>query len=214
MPSAPRPPVIGLTGGIGAGKSTVAGVLESLGCVVSRSDDDARAALRDPAIRAELVAWWGDDILDPHGAVDRARVAAIVFSDPDERRRLEGLTHPWIERRRRELFDAAPDDCPALVIDAPLLLEVGLDRACDAVIFVDASRATRLERVRATRGWDEAELDRRALSQLPLDVKRKRADHVIQNDGDADGPTGPDHLDQLTETVRAVLRDILDSLQG
>lgn len=177
-------PVIGLAGGIGSGKSEVADILAEAGCVVVNSDALARQALDDPAIVAELIEWWGRSILDDEGRVDRRRVADIVFNDPAERRRLESLTHPWVEARRREQFAAAPADAPALVIDAPLLFEAGLDVQCDAVIFVETDRPTRLARLAASRGWDEAELDRREESQWPLDVKRRRADYSVQNIGD------------------------------
>ena len=178
------PPVIGLAGGIGAGKSHVAGVLCELGCLVFNADDAARAELDDPAVRDELVTWWGDDLLDESGRVNRAAVAAIVFRDPEQRRRLEALIHPRVERRRVERFAAAPPGTPALVIDAPLLYEAELEALCDVVFFVDASRAVRLARVSATRGWDDDELTRRERSQMPLDSKRSLADHVIRNEGD------------------------------
>ena len=176
--------MIGLSGGIGAGKSTVGRILAELGCVVTESDADGRAALRDPDIRAQLVEWWGEGILDGDGNVDRSSVARIVFTDREQRARLESLTHPWIERRRREQWESAPPDAPALVIDAPLLFETGLDAECDAVIFVDADRSIRARRVAEERGWSEAELTRREESQMLLDEKRSRADYVIENDGD------------------------------
>ena len=90
--------------------------------------------------------------------------------------------HPRIEARRRAAFAAAPDTAPGFVIDAPLLLEVGLDRECDAVVFVEVPRAERLARV-AARGWDAAELDRRESAQLPLAEKAARATDRIANDG-------------------------------
>ena len=197
-------PVIGLTGGIGAGKSEVARILAERGCVVSHSDDDGRAALEDAEIRATIVSWWGDRVLDDDARIDRRAVAHIVFADPIERRRLEALTHPWIERRRKMRFAAAAAETPAFVIDAPLLIEAGLDAKCDAVIFVDAPFETRLARVSAGRGWTEAELRLREDSQLPLDVKRSKADHVIQNDGD---------LNELSKQVHTVLDTILDTIQ-
>jgi dephospho-CoA kinase len=176
--------VIGLVGGIGSGKSLVGSVLGELGCLVCHSDDLARAALADPAIRAELVRWWGEGILDPAGVVDRRAVASKVFADPRERRRLESLVHPWIESARRKLFAAAPPATRALVIDAPLLLEVGLDRECDTIVYIDSPRADRLRRLAETRGWDSAELDRREAAQWPLDRKRSAAHHVVVNAGD------------------------------
>lgn len=196
-------PVIGLTGGIGAGKSAVAQILAELGCVVSNSDADAREALRDREIRDTIVQWWGPGVLDDAGGeIDRSKLAAIVFADPAERKRLEGLTHPWIERRRRVRFANAPPDAPALVIDAPLLLEAGLDRLCDAIIHVEADRAVRLARLAASRRWEEAELARREKSQMPLDQKRLRADHVVDNNGD---------LSQLRAQVRHVLDTIVET---
>jgi dephospho-CoA kinase len=198
----PSPPVIGLAGGIGAGKSAVAAILAQMGCVVSHSDQEGRAALRDPVIRDTLVEWWGEEILDEMGEVDRRAVAQIVFRDPEQRRRLEALTHPWIRTRRDLLFKAAPPDTPALVIDAPLLFEAGLDRECDAVFFVDAPRQTRLERLQADRGWDEAELKRREDSQLPLDEKLNRADYVLRNDGD---------LSELAARIRTVVAELVET---
>lgn len=176
-----RKPIIGIAGGIGSGKSTVARMLGELGCVVVDSDSLARAALKDPAIISQLTNWWGDSILDEKGAINRSAVAKIVFNDATERRRLERLTHPWIEQRRRAIFADAPADAPALVIDAPLLFEAGLDSECDAVIFVDVPREIRRTRLAASRGWDDAELTRREDSQLPLDDKRQRADYVVTN---------------------------------
>jgi len=196
-----KPPIIGLAGGVGSGKSTVAAMLRELGCFVTNSDEQARAALRDPMIKQTLFRWWGQRVMDAStGEVNRSAVASIVFNDPEERRRLEGLTHPWIEARRREEFAAAPPDTKAFVIDAPLLFEAGLDRVCDAVIFVDASVAVRQARVQSTRGWDIGELIRRESAQMPLDLKRKRAHHVVQNDGD---------LPELKRQVSRILEAIL-----
>lgn len=179
-----RPVVIGLAGGIGAGKTEVARVLARLGCVVTDSDAEARAALDRPEVRAELVRWWGPDVLDAGGRVDRAAVARIVFNSPEARARLEGLVHPLVGAARRAVIaEAARAGAPAVVIDAPLLYEAGVDAECDAVIFVDAPRAMRLERVRSARGWDEEEFARREAAQGTVDAKRERADEIVVNDG-------------------------------
>jgi dephospho-CoA kinase len=178
-----RAPVIGLIGGIGSGKSTVADVWSELGCEVSHSDELVRLALEDPYVKARLIGWWGPRILAADGGIDRKAVAGIVFSDPTERLRLESITHPWIEERRRAAF-ADASAATAYVIDAPLLLEAGLERGCDAVVFIDASQAVREARVAASRGWGPEELARREAAQLPLDQKRARADHVLHNEGD------------------------------
>jgi dephospho-CoA kinase len=197
-----RPIIIGLTGGIGAGKSAVARILAEAGCVVADSDALGREALTDPAIKATLVQWWGDSILDHSGDVSRRSVAAIVFREPSQRKRLEALTHPWIEHKRQEQFAAAPRDATALVIDAPLLMEAGLRDECDAVIFVAAPLALRQQRVARERGWAPSELALREQAQLPLDEKRRTADHVVSNEGD---------LDALRIQVNAVLKSILQS---
>lgn len=160
-------------------------MLRELGCVVADSDQYARDALRDPVIKSQLIQWWSDDVLDPAtGEVDRKRVAAIVFAEPAQRRKLEGLTHPWIERRRREVFAAAPTTAKALVIDAPLLLEAGLGAECDAIVFVDTPSRLRSQRVTANRGWSESQWNAREAAQMPLDEKRRMADHVVVNSGD------------------------------
>ena len=198
-PEVARRLVIGLAGGVGAGKSTVAAILARMGCVVADADALAHQALQEAELRATITGWWGPKVLDAAGRIDRAAVARIIFDRPAERKRLESLVHPWIRRRQKELFAAAPREARALVIDAPLLFETGLDRECDAVIFVEAGRETRLARLGAGRGWTQRELDRREASQLPLDVKRSRADYVVVNDGD---------LDDLTDQVRRILDEL------
>ena len=177
-------PVIGLVGGIGSGKSLVASQLRQMGCLVCDSDAMARDILRDRAVRSRLVEWWGSGILDTDGEADRAKIAAIVFSRPEERARLEALIHPLVEQRREALFRNPPPGTRALVIDAPLLLEAGLGERCTAIFFVDAPRPLRLARVASTRGWSENEVDRREAAQWPLDRKRDSADSILRNDGD------------------------------
>lgn len=178
-----RPIVIGLTGGIGAGKSEVGAILAESGFTVVDSDKQAKEALDRPDVREELVKWWGDRVLSPEGRIDRRAVAQIIFSDQNERARLEQLVHPLVKANRAELVDAAArEGRPGVVVDSPLLLESGSDRECDVIIFVDSPREQRLRRVQATRGWDEAELARRENAQLPLEVKRRQSDVVIIND--------------------------------
>ena len=189
-------PVIGIVGGIGSGKSRVASLLEEAGSVVSDADALARGALQDATVRDTVVSWWGDDVLEADGTVSRAAVADRVFADAAELERLEQLLHPLVEAARKAEFDAAPDSATALVIDAPLLLEVGLDRECDVIVFVDCPRELRLERVASSRGWDTEELARREARQMPLDEKRSRAHHVLVNHG---------RVEDLREQVEAFL---------
>ena len=205
-----RKPVIGIAGGIGSGKSTVARGFAELGCVVADADADARAAFNDPTIHDELVARFGDDIVDDDGTIIRSRVAELVFGDDnhdDAREWLESLIHPFVHSARDTLFaDAENDpDVPALIIDAPLLFEVGLDDMCDAVVFVECPIAIRLDRVMKHRGWDENELDRREQSQLPLDEKRERADYLLQNDRDQSN---------IVDDLRRILKAVCDAARS
>ena len=183
-----RLPVIGLAGGIGAGKSTVAKSFERHGCFVIDSDARARAALDRPDVRDTLVRWWGDSILAPDGRADRSKIAAIVFADPEQRARLERLVHPIVREDRAAMIrEALAAGARAAIVDAPLLFEAGVDAECDCVVFVDAPHEQRLDRVRQTRAWDEAELNRREASQLPLDDKRRRSRHIVDNSGKLGG---------------------------
>ncbi len=195
-------PVIGLLGGIGSGKSTVAREFARQGCGVIDADELARAALREPNVRDQLVAWWGDAVLDAEGNVDRKAVGRIVFDQPDELRKLESVTHPRVHAGRESARQAMQNDpaIVAIVEDCPLLLESGLDESCDRLILVQASRATRLHRLQRDRGWSESELDRREKNQIPLDTKAQRADDVIDNDESAE---------PLVGQVRNVLSRIL-----
>ena len=185
IPSPPqRTPVIGLVGGIGSGKSTVAEVFASLGCVVSDSDQQVRELMREPSVISRLREWWGDDVVDQDGQIDRSRVAQIVFEKPFERRKLEGLIHPMVHEHRKACIEQAIEDGSAgVIIDAPLLFEAGVDGECDAIVYVDTPHPVRVARVAKSRGWSEKELDRREKAQLGLEEKRKRSDYVVANSG-------------------------------
>ncbi len=177
-------PVIGLVGGVGSGKSTVAAAFAKLGCVVSDSDQAVREVLLRPEVVDTLIGWWGEGILDAEKKVDRKKVADLVFKEPFERRRLEALIHPKVRENRAALIERARAmGAAGVIVDAPLLFEAGVDAECDAVVFVEATREVRLGRVRERRGWDAAELDRREAAQMALDEKRRRSDHVVLNNG-------------------------------
>ena len=181
-------PIIGLAGGIGAGKSMVAGILAEFGAGLIDSDSIGRAQLGEPAVVETLSGWWGDSILDAQGGIDRRRVGDIVFADSRERTRLEQLLHPRVLREREALAERFQADAAiyAIVLDSPLLFETGLNHHCDAVWFVDADREVRARRVACSRGWTPEELERREKLQKPLDFKRVGADYSIVNNSGID----------------------------
>jgi len=178
-PSERYPPVIGLMGGIAAGKSAVARMLADLGAVVISADDIGHAVLAEPDIRDRVVARWGQDVVGPDGRVDRRSLGQKVFDSPDELAALEAVTHPAIlAAMQRRIADARAAGAPAIVVDAPLLAESGLDGVCDVLVFVACPLETRQARA-AARGWDPAELARRERHQHPLEAKRARARYSI-----------------------------------
>ncbi|MEE8171223.1 MAG: dephospho-CoA kinase [Phycisphaerae bacterium] len=181
-----RKPIVGLAGGIGSGKSTVARMLAEFGGVVISSDILNRDALNSEEVATTLQAWWGPSVIGSDGRPDRRRLSDLVFTDPTRRQRLERLLHPRIaaERRRRiELIGADPS-ARFVVLDSPLLFEAGVDAECDCVVFVEAPAELRRARVAAARGWSVEEFDRREAVQDALGTKRSRADYVCRNDGD------------------------------
>lgn len=202
-PAAPvdrRLPMIGIAGGIGSGKSAVAAAFARRGCAVVDSDQEARAALDRPDVQATLRSWWGDGVLTRDGAIDRKAVANIVFADPAQRARLEALVHPIVRQRRAQFAaHATAESARAVIVDAPLLFEAGVDAECDAVVFVEVPREIRLERLARTRGWDSDELARREAAQWPLEQKRARSQFVINNAG------APGALDAEVERVLAAI---------
>ncbi len=175
--------VIGLIGGIGSGKSQVAAAFARHGARVIAGDQLGQAALRDADIRARVASRWGDRILDERGEIDRRRLGAIVFADAAELKALESITHPWIRRRIRAEIEQARGDprVPLIVLDAAIMLEAGWNDVCDRLIYINAPKAVRLERVAGQRGWSEKEVDARERAQLPLTEKALRADHVLEN---------------------------------
>jgi dephospho-CoA kinase len=188
-------PIIGIVGGIGSGKSFVAKLFGSMGCFVVQSDKLAEEAYNQGEIRRQLSEQWGAKVFESDGKVDRKALAGIVFNDAEARRRLETIVHPFVNRRRDELMaervgDAAAGEVAAFVWDTPLLMETGLDRQCDTVVFVEAPQALREARLAAGRGWDGEELNRREILQLPLDKKRKISEYVVENTADADYARG------------------------
>jgi dephospho-CoA kinase len=185
-------PIIGITGGIGSGKSTVARIFGELGCLVIDADEQVRQAYQDPAVVEQLQQWWGDQVIERPGQLNRRKIADIIFHDPGQKQRLESLLHPIVAALRQQRMIEAVDNpqIAAYIWDTPLLFEAGLRSGCDAIVFVETPFQQRLERVQQARQWDEAELRRREKSQWPLDKKREISDYIIDNTADADHVRG------------------------
>ena len=185
-------PIIGIVGGIGSGKSFVADLFGELGCLVIHSDEQVRDAYRREDVKQRLREWWGKSVFLPDGSVDRKAISKRVFSDAAERHRLEELLFPIVGEEREKLMQAGAKDrkVPAFVWDAPLLIEAGLSKGCDTIVFVQSPPEQRQARVRATRNWAPDELTRRENLQLPLDNKRAVSDYVVDNTADADYARG------------------------
>ncbi len=188
-------PVAGLTGGIGSGKSEVAGMLAGAGLRVIDADSMGHELLADPGVQNRLVDRFGEVVLttrsidsDGPPRIDRTALAAIVFNDDPARRDLEEIVHPLMRRRFLEAVarEATQSDPRPVVLDAAILLEAGWDDLCDVVVFVDSPRAVRMRRVAAQRGWPAEAFEARERAQWPCDLKRRRAGIVITNDGEID----------------------------
>ena len=170
--------VLGLAGGVGSGKSTIAAIFKKLGSRVIDADAIGRSVIDLPRIRTKLVRSWGREIL-ADGRVDRAALARRAFRSKKSVARLNRMVHPEILRRiRREIARASG----VVVLDAALLYETGADGLCDRVLFISAPRALRARRL-TTRGWAPGESSRRERLQLPAAYKRKKADYIIDNAG-------------------------------
>jgi len=186
---------VGLTGGIGAGKSEVSRLLASYGAVIVDADKIAREVVEPgtPGLAA-VVEEFGADILAPDGTLDRPKLGGIVFSDPGKLRALNAIVHPLVGARSAELEASAGPDA-VVVHDVPLLTENGLAPLYDLVVVVDAAPQTQLDRLVRLRGMAEDEAKSRMAAQATREQRLAVADLVIDNDGP---------LEALEPQVRAV----------
>lgn len=189
--------VVGLTGGICSGKSTVAAMFARLGATVIDADQVAHELVEPnrPLFKA-VASTFGREVVGADGRIDRRRLGAVVFADPEARRRLEELLHPPIieecERRLRQAGIAGATIC---LVNAALLIESGWHTRCDAVILVEASEAVRLDRLVRSRGLSRDDAMLRIRAQIQQHEKRCHAHHIIANDGP---------LEETERQVRAV----------
>jgi dephospho-CoA kinase len=195
-----RMKTIGIVGGVASGKSAVAKLFVELGAGLLDADRAGHEVLaHDAKVQEALVSRWGPSVLAPDGSIDRAAVAACVFAPGDkaegERKFLESVLHVRIRQQldtERSKYAAA--GCPAVVLDAPLLLEAGWGPLCDLLVMVDSPQSARLARA-LERGWTKEEFFRRESAQWSVDDKRRQANVLVTNDGT---------LDELREAVREV----------
>jgi dephospho-CoA kinase len=177
--------LVGLTGNIGSGKSTVTQLLSERGATIIDADVLARRAVEQgtEAYRA-IAERWGTSIIAPDGLLDRGALRRIVFSDPAELEQLNAIVHPEVERMRAALVELARQRGDRLVVcDIPLLFERRMTEKFDRIVLVDAPRPVRLERLVRERGLRETEAMDMIVAQMPAELKRARADFVIDNDG-------------------------------
>lgn len=174
---------IGLTGGIGSGKSTAAAEFARLGVPIIDTDEIARQLVEPGAAGYEAVlAAFGRGILTAEGTIDRAALRRIVFADERERRRLEALLHPLIRQEVRRRAEAAAT--PYCIIAIPLLVETGQRDLVDRVLVIDAPEELQRQRAAARPGWSAEDVDRVMRSQAGREARRQVADDLILNDGD------------------------------
>lgn len=194
--------LIGLTGNIASGKTVVADLLKAKGATLIDADVLAREAVK-PGTRAleTITARWGREVLDAEGNLDRAALRRIVFSDQTQLDELNAVIHPEIARLRDSAIEDARKRGDKIVVCViPLLFERKLADNFDTIVLVDAPRELRMERLLETRGVDEAEAMNMIAAQMPAELKRARADYVIEN-------TGP--MESLERDVNALWNSLL-----
>ena len=184
-------PVIGLIGGIGAGKSQVAARMAEIGGFVIDADTVGHSLLNQRPVRDQVLSQFGSAILAPEvegepQMIDRRALASIVFESTEARKTLESLMHPAMRRTFEKAISRTQrrGGVKAVILDAAILFEAEWDDLCDRFVFVDSPRELRLARVMETRGWNEETFASREATQIAIDRKRAVADMVVVNDGD------------------------------
>jgi dephospho-CoA kinase len=201
--------LIGLTGNIASGKSAVSELLAERGATIIDADVLARDAVMkgSPALD-QIIAKWGKGVLDSEGNLDRAALRHVVFDNQDDLDALNEIVHPEVLKRRDDEIDAARARGDKVVVAViPLLFERHLADEFDSIVLVDAPRSARLDRIVKDRGIDEAEAMKMIASQMPSDLKRARADYVIENAGSRE-----DLEDEVNRVWEEIVGDEVSSL--
>jgi dephospho-CoA kinase len=178
-----KKPIIGILGGVCSGKSTAAAEFAKLGCKVIDADKITHNLLDKENIKDKIVDIFGEDVLDSVGKIDKKKLADIVFADTDKLSSLNKIIHPFVLKRAEELIKQynCDNQVKAIVLDIPLLAEVGWDKRCDKLIFVDCERPLRIKRAKKKGFFDENQLKNRENFQISLDKKVSIADNSIDN---------------------------------
>ena len=184
-----RKPIIGILGGVGSGKSTVADEFAKLGCKVIDADKIAHELFDKKTVQDRIVALFGKNILDSSGKIDRKKLADVVFADADKLSSLNKIVHPFVLGRAEELIKRynRQNQVKAIVLDMPLLVEVGWAKRCDKLIFVGCGRQLRIDRAKKLGIFGENQLKIRENFQISLDNKANIADNMIDNNSDLSG---------------------------
>jgi len=181
-----KKPIVGILGGVGSGKSTVAAEFVKLGCKVVDADKIAHDLLEKKAVGEKTIDLFGEIVLDSTGKIDSKKLADIVFADADKLSSLNKIIHPLVLGRAEELIKQynSQNEVKAIVLDMPLLVEVGWAKRCDKLIFVDCKRQLRVDRAKKMGVFDENQLKIRENFQISLDNKVAIADNTVDNNSD------------------------------
>jgi len=182
-------PIIGILGGVGSGKSTVAAEFAKLGCRIIDADRIAHALLERKDVREKVVSVFGEGILDSAGKIDRKKLGDMVFADGDRLSALNKIIHPLVLGRAEQLIErySRENQVKAIVLDMPLLVEVGWAERCDKLIFVDCKRQLRVDRAKKIGIINKNQHKIRENFQISLDKKVVIADNTIDNNSDFSG---------------------------
>ena len=196
-------PIIGILGGIGSGKSTVANEFAKLGCAVVDADKIAHKLLNEPAVREKVLGLFGQEISDSTGKIDHRKLAAVVFAGADKLSSLNRIIHPLVLKQAENLIRQynGQGRVKAIVLDMPLLAEVGWEKRCDRLIFVECEPRLRSERAKKM-GVFFDEIKIRENFQISLDNKASVADNTINNNSD---------FSVLVKQVADIFSNIVDS---
>jgi dephospho-CoA kinase len=197
-------PVIGILGALCSGKSTVAAEFAKLGCAIIDADKIAHELLEEPSVKNKVVEFFGERILDPQGRVDRKKLGDLVFANGHKLAELNKLLHPGVLERVEQLIEQynAKNRVKAIVLDMPLLVEVGWAQRCDKLVFVDCKTQLRAKRAKKMGYSGEKQLKIRENFQISLDNKAAIADNILDNNSG---------FSELTEQVAKTFSYITDN---